>query len=203
MSDKCRHIHRLSASWELTVFSSSCPSLFWNNFSLTSFTVDLLTKNRSLNLLSPSCIWPSTSLRNHLTGSSRSDVIISSELAKTTFARWVYSARFFANTADTLLTIPRTPAMLFLIARVSFTRSTRRWNTSRTPWYVSAADTSKKPQCWDRASSRPSSPETLRCRCRSRLFATMMMGTEDGFLLRRICCSCCWTTSKLLRSHML
>lgn len=137
-------------------------------------------------------LWPSLMK----TGSVHCDVTVGSSIL-------VYSARFFANTADTLRTIPRTPAKLFLSARFSLTRSTSWWNTSRTPWYVSAADTSKKAQCWDRASSLPSSPETLRWLLRSRLFPTMTTGADDSFLLRRICCSCRRTTSKLRRSQIL
>ena len=113
-----------------------------------------------------------------------------------------YSARFLPKTADMLLTMPLMPP--FLRALASLIRSNSSWNTSRTPWYASAADISKKPQSADKARSRPSSLETVRWCWRSRLLPTIMMGeTPEVFFACLMRCTCCRTTSKLEVSHML
>lgn len=114
-------------------------------------------------------------------------------------------SRFLLKTADTVLTIPIIPATPFLTPLVPFMSSCSPRKTCRTPWYASAAETSKKPQSAESASCRPSSLETTRRCCRSRLLPTTTMGTEvleeeDSFW---ISANCCWTTSKLAWSQML
>lgn len=104
-----------------------------------------------------------------------------------------------------LLTMPLKPAVPFLSVLASRIRSSSSWNTMSTPWYASAAEISKKPQSADRARSRPSSLDTARLCCRSRLFPTMRSGAElESFCCAcRMCWTCCLTTLKLARSQML
>lgn len=116
----------------------------------------------------------------------------------------IYSARFFPKTADTLLTISLIPTTPLFSAFDSLMSSSSSWNTSITPWYVSAADISKKLQSADKANSRPSSLDTVRWCWRSRLFPTIIIGAlADIFLDCLMSCTCCRTTSKLERSQML
>lgn len=122
-----------------------------------------------------------------------------------TALRGNYSVRFLPNTADMLLTIPLNPAGPFLRALASRMSSNSSWNTISTPWYVSAAETSKNPQSVESASSRPSSLDTVRRCWRSLLFPTIMIwAVLASFCLAcRMHCTCCRTTLKLARSQML
>lgn len=122
-----------------------------------------------------------------------------------TALRGNYSVRFLPNTADMLLTIPLNPAGPFLSALASRMSSNSSWNTISTPWYVSAAETSKNPQSAESASSRPSSLDTVRLCWRSLLFPTIMIWVvlASFCLACRMHCTCCRTTLKLARSQML
>lgn len=104
------------------------------------------------------------------------------------FSSHPHSVLLLPKTADILRTIPRRPTAFLVALRVSRTMSRSSWKTTQVPWYVSAAEISKKPELVERARSRPSSLEiVLRC-CRSRLFPTKSMGTfwAPPFLLN------CW-----------